>query len=108
MVKKGELLSVFSIGAAGYSLLEILWRGNTHWTMTLAGGICFVGIHLAIIVNLWMHWHVWDYSSQWMNFLGQVCPLFSFFWFVLTFPLLFLSNQINRFFQSHSLELKLR
>ena len=41
MVKKGELLSVFSIGAAGYSLLEILWRGNTHWTMTLAGGICF-------------------------------------------------------------------
>lgn len=89
-------------------------------------GICFVGIHLAniyaralsiwkkcflgstlitivelftgIIVNLWMHWHVWDYSSQWMNFLGQVCPLFSFFWFVLTFPLLFLSNQINRFF----------
>ena len=49
MVKKGELLSVFSIGAAGYSLLEILWRGNTHWTMTLAGGICFVGIHLANI-----------------------------------------------------------
>ena len=43
MVKKGELLSVFSIGAAGYSLLEILWRGNTHWTMTLAGGICFMG-----------------------------------------------------------------
>ena len=49
MVKKGELLSVFSIGAAGYSLLEILRRGNTHWTMTLAGGICFMGIHLANI-----------------------------------------------------------
>ena len=28
MVKKGELLSVFSIGAAGYSLLEILWEGQ--------------------------------------------------------------------------------
>ena len=70
--------------------------------------ITIVELFTGIIVNLWMHWHVWDYSSQWMNFLGQVCPLFSFFWFVLTFPLLFLSNQINRFFQSHSLELKLR
>ena len=49
MVKKGELLSVFSIGAAGYSLLEILWRGNTHWTMTLAVGIGFIGSHLANI-----------------------------------------------------------
>ena len=29
--------------------MEILWRGNTHWTMTLAGGICFMGIHLANI-----------------------------------------------------------
>ncbi|MDD3193603.1 MAG: hypothetical protein PHE47_07115 [Oscillospiraceae bacterium] len=134
MIKKGELFSVFSIGAAGYSMLEILWRGNTHWTMTLAGGICFTGIHLAniyaralsiwkkcllgsvlitivelftgIAVNLWMRWHVWDYSSQWMNFLGQVCPLFSFFWFLLTFPLLFLSNRINRFFQLHSFKLK--
>ena len=131
MVKKEEIVSVFSIGAVGYSLLEILWRGNTHWTMTLAGGICFVGIHLSnihartlsiwkkcflgsvlitivelftgIVVNLWMRWNVWDYSGQWMNFPGQVCPLFSFFWFVLTFPLLFLSNRINRFFQAHSL-----
>ena len=131
MVKKEEIVSVFSIGAVGYSLLEILWRGNTHWTMTLAGGICFAGIHLSniyarslsiwkkcflgsvlitivelftgIVVNLWMRWNVWDYSGQWMNFLGQVCPLFSFFWFVLTFPLLFLSNRINRFFQAHSL-----
>lgn len=49
MVKKEEIVSVFSIGAVGYSLLEILWRGNTHWTMTLAGGICFVGIHLSNI-----------------------------------------------------------
>lgn len=136
MVKKGEMLSVFSIGAIGYSLLEILWRGNTHWTMTLAGGICFSGIHLAniyadtlsvwkkcflgsalitivelftgIAVNLWMRWHVWDYSSQWMNFLGQVCPLFSFLWFLLTFPLLFFSKKIHRFFRTYHLDLKLR
>ena len=136
MVKKGEMLSVSSIGAIGYSLLEILWRGNTHWTMTLAGGICFSGIHLAniyahtlsvwkkcflgsvlitivelftgIVVNLWMRWHVWDYSSQWMNFLGQICPLFSFLWFLLTFPLLFFSRKINLFFHNSSWELKPR
>lgn len=136
MVKKGELLSVFAIGAAGYSLIEILWRGDTHWTMTLAGGICFAGIHLVnicakglsvfkkcllgsalitfvelfvgIAVNLWLRWDVWDYSKQWFHFLGQVCPLFSFFWFLLTLPMLALSRKINAFFQRHQMILKLR
>ena len=65
--------------------------------------ITIVELFTGIVVNLWMRWNVWDYSGQWMNFLGQVCPLFSFFWFVLTFPLLFLSNRINRFFQARSL-----
>ena len=28
------------IGSVGYSLLEILWRGFTHWTMAATGGLC--------------------------------------------------------------------
>lgn len=130
MVHKKELLFVFCVGAVGYCLLEVLWRGTTHWTMALAGGICFAGIHLTniyasslslwrkclvgaalitvvelftgIVVNLWLHWQVWDYSGQWLNFFGQVCPLFSFFWLALTLPLLFFSSRINRIFWSFS------
>ena len=40
LIKKYALF--FSIGGAGYGLLELLWRGYTHPTMLLAGGICFV------------------------------------------------------------------
>ena len=37
--RKLFLLSCF--GMLGYPILEILWRGWTHWTMALAGGLCF-------------------------------------------------------------------
>ena len=33
---------LFSIGAVGYGLIEVMWRGYTHWSMLGAGGICFV------------------------------------------------------------------
>ena len=33
---------LFSIGAVGYGLIEIIWRGYTHWSMLGAGGICFM------------------------------------------------------------------
>ena len=32
-------------GALGYGLLEISWRGWTHWSMLLAGGLCFCCIN---------------------------------------------------------------
>ena len=34
------IVIVFLIGSFGYMGLELLWRGHTHWTMGLAGGIC--------------------------------------------------------------------
>ena len=34
---------MFLIGSFGYGLIEILWRGRTHFSMLLAGGICFCG-----------------------------------------------------------------
>ena len=34
-----EKIVLFSIGAMGYGLIEILWRGYTHWSMLTAGGI---------------------------------------------------------------------
>ena len=106
-----EFATVFGIGGVLYSMVEILWRGYTHWTMTITGGMCFLVLYalhvyavrmpflvrcffgaLAItaaefvagcIVNLWLRWEVWDYSDVPYNILGQVCPLFSFLWLLL-------------------------
>jgi uncharacterized membrane protein len=33
------------------------------------------------IVNIWLKWDIWDYSSEWGNSLGQICPKFSAIWF---------------------------
>lgn len=89
-----------------YVLLEILWRGYSHWTMFILGGICFlfagiqneyieweyplwrqvlnVDVFVIIsefitgcIVNLYFHWNVWDYSNLPFNILGQSCPQFA-------------------------------
>ncbi len=112
-----EQLFVFFIGAAGYGLLEILWRGYTHWTMLICGGICFFLIYhifdilgntpifikaaagsLAItfielvaglIVNVKLGLHVWDYSDMPYNILGQVCLGYSFLWLAVCIPLVF-------------------
>ncbi len=111
MKKLLEFTTVFWIGGVLYSMVEIVYRGYTHWSMTLTGGVCFsvlyflhvyaVRLSFAIrcvlgafavtaaeflagcIVNLWLHWDVWDYSRMPMNLLGQICPLFSVFWLAL-------------------------
>lgn len=110
-----NLLKVFMVGAAGYSTLEILFRGYSHWTMAITGGICFlllyainkrnekapfwlVGLKGALtitlvefivgcIVNLWLGWNVWDYTAYPLNVLGQVCISFTALWFVLSMML---------------------
>ena len=38
-------LGVFLSGGGIYSVLEILWRGYTHWTMAVTGGVCLVLLH---------------------------------------------------------------
>lgn len=112
MPKANAKLILFSIGAAGYGLLEILWRGYTHWSMLGAGGICFMffgtigekfkksGILLkaligsgfitaielifGIIFNIILKKNVWDYSRMPLNLGGQICALYSFFWIILS------------------------
>lgn len=104
--------AIFTIGAVGYGILEIIWRGYTHISMLLAGGICLLGIKfiydffgnhtlfakallasafisaveaiIGFIVNIKLSLNVWSYSSLPFNIGGQVCLLFSFFWFLLS------------------------
>ena len=114
-----ETAFVFTSGALIYWALELLWRGDTHWTMPLAGGLCLVLMYLIAnfmpqplwqkwimsaactttveftldtVVNLRLGWHVWDYSTLAMNFMGQICPRFSLYWLLLAIPAVFFCN----------------
>ena len=35
-------LVLFFMGGTAYMLIELLWRGHTHWCMGIVGGICFL------------------------------------------------------------------
>ena len=86
-----EYLMVFLLGGAGYCLIEVLWRGFTHWSMALAGGgalafiyhigarypesalwqrcaagglmITLVELIAGFVVNILLGWGVWDYRD---------------------------------------------
>lgn len=116
-------LALFSFGAIGYGLIEILWRGRTHWSMMLAGGISFLGLSkiserlkksclfakaiagcvfittieyiFGILFNIILKRKVWDYSKMPLNVNGQICALYSFFWLILSFLFIPLSDKIK-------------
>ena len=105
---------LFFAGGAIYCMIELLWRGHTHWTMYILGGICFVIMGLlnehkfswkdslfvqslisavvitvfefftGCVVNLWLGWNVWDYSHMPFNLLGQICLSFFILWIPLS------------------------
>ena len=97
------------IGGLIYIGIELLWRGYSHWTMFLLGGLCFICLgcineaipwemplwkQVAIgtllitglefitgcIVNLWRGWEVWDYNNVPFNVLGQICLPYILLW----------------------------
>ena len=106
-------LIIFTVGAFGYGLLEILWRGYTHWSMLCAGGLSFCGLSLiaekfqalsrffkavlggalitciefafGIIFNLILKKNVWDYSRMPFNLFGQICAVYSAIWVIISF-----------------------
>ena len=122
MIKKYSLL--FIIGAVGYAAIEVIWRGRTHWSMMIAGGMCFVIFSLVagwlrgrsilikatvcalgvtavefifgVVFNLWLGLRVWDYSSMPMNVLGQICLPFTLIWGVIAILFLPLAEVINK------------
>lgn len=114
---------IFLSGAAGYSIIEYLFRGYTHWSMALTGGACLLTFYfyvrenrrvslflqaavgaciftvfeffVGMVVNVWFGWHVWDYSGQPGNIMGQICPLFSFIWFMLCMGILMIAGNMR-------------
>lgn len=101
-----KYLILFLLGGYTYYSIEILWRGYSHYSMIICGGICFIYAGLqneqvewdypfwkqilrveafilsaefitGCIVNLWLGLNVWDYSGLPGNILGQTCPQFA-------------------------------
>lgn len=115
MQKLKEQLTVFATGAAGYPVIELIWRQSTHWSMALAGGTCLLllynlygkftklslgmkcvlgsGVITAVefvaglLVNCWQNWNVWDYSCFKFHFMGQICLVYSVLWGLLCLPM---------------------
>lgn len=101
---RGSIL--FYIGGTAYMILEFLWRGRSHGSMFLLGGLCFllVGggaskfnkipvpirplLGAGVITGLelitgWLvnqDYKVWDYRDQLFQFQGQICLAFSLLW----------------------------
>ena len=121
-----ERFTVYLLGAFGYGGLELLWRGRTHWSMLLLGGLCFLlmycidtEMHAALwqkwllsavvvttleflcgcLVNLRLGWNVWDYSGMRGSLLGQICPRYFLLWLLLSIPCSGLAAGLKKLFR---------
>lgn len=124
MIKLRKYGVLALIGGIIYGALELICRGYTHWTMVILGGICFVVVGLlneiipwemplavqmlcgcmiitalefgcGCIVNIWLGWAVWDYSDEWGNLLGQICPLYSVLWYFVSLPAILIDDWLR-------------
>ncbi len=106
MKKIGEYLFIWGLGGCIYYIFEHIFRGYSHWTMFLLGGICFLFFYIqgiliqwsdplwmqvlrctifvaamefitGIIVNKWFHLDVWDYSELTFQIFGQISLSFT-------------------------------
>lgn len=107
-------LILFCNGGLLYLLVELLYRGHTHWTMFIVGGLAYIACGLVneifdwdtplvvqmlycsiiitviefiagYIINIKIGMNVWDYSNLPFNIMGQVCLPFMGLWYLLSF-----------------------
>ena len=109
---------LFYLGGAGYYCLELLWRGRSHGSMFVLGGVCFqllgrlgrrlrqagavsravlgagmiTGLELitGLLVN--RDHKIWDYRELPLQYRGQICLMFSCLWM----PLALLGMELYR------------
>lgn len=127
LIKLLRPLILFNIGGLLYILIELLWRGYSHWTMFFVGGICFILIGLinelftfniplitqmtissvlitliefisGCIINIRFNLNVWDYSNMPFNILGQICIPFMILWFFLSVLGIILDDYLRYWF----------
>ncbi|MBE6633655.1 MAG: hypothetical protein E7620_04840 [Ruminococcaceae bacterium] len=112
------------VGGLVYYGLEHAWRGYSHWSMALCGGICaaliyeadkrlppfpllargivgggiitLVELTFGLVLNLWLEMGIWDYSHQPLQWRGQICLLYSLLWCLLATALCGLFHLLRR------------
>ena len=106
---------LFIMGGSLYPTLEVAWRGRTHASMAIAGGLCVclidkicncslqnkslvtrclagagiitgVEFSIGVIVNIVLKLDVWDYSLMPLNIMGQICLPFTLLWTLASLP----------------------
>lgn len=109
-----KYLFLFITFGSIYILIELIFRGHSHWSMFICGGLSAMEIGMlneifkwndpiwlqmlcgsfiitlnefftGIIVNLILKWNVWDYSDMPLNIMGQICIPFMILWFILSY-----------------------
>lgn len=119
-----KYIFLFLIGGFSYFYMEILFRGFSHFSMIICGGLAFIlcGLinqlmHFRVsiiiqmilstliitglefitgyIVNIRLGWNVWDYSGMPYNLYGQICLAYSMIWLLLSLVCIFVDDLIR-------------
>ena len=113
---------LFCLGGGAYTAIELLWRGRSHGSMFLLGGLCFclmgplyrklprvplaikqvlgagmvTALELATGLLVNREYAVWDYRSMPFNFHGQICLNYSLLWMPLALFGMWLNDAASR------------
>ncbi|MBE6803959.1 MAG: hypothetical protein E7528_03540 [Ruminococcaceae bacterium] len=119
-----KYLFLFCFGGLGYGLIEIAFRGYTHWSMIITGGSAFLCLYIinksfestsiykkalvgaliittleltvGLVVNKTFNLAVWDYTNTPINFLGIISLPFCFCWYIISLVVLTMFSTINK------------
>lgn len=110
-----KFVYLFASGSVIYPAVEIVYRGYSHFSMSMCGGLCVCIIDkicnekmknksivkkslcaggmitgtefvFGVIFNKILKMNVWDYSSVPFNVMGQICLPFYLVWSLLSIP----------------------
>ena len=127
MEKLSKYIFLWAIGGCLFYSFELIFRGFSHWTMFVLGGICFLFIYIqgkivkwkdsvfiqvirciifvtsmefitGIIVNKWLDLNVWDYSRLPFQLFGQICLPFMIIFSGLCVLGILISSQLAHWF----------
>lgn len=124
MKKLFKYITLLIYGGVIYYFIELIYRGYSHYTMILVGGLCFICIGLlnelytykislikqmiissvivtviefiaGVILNIWLKLDIWDYGNLRFNLLGQISLRTSVIWFFLALPAIYLDDYLR-------------
>ena len=113
-------LVLYYLGGASYMTLEFLWRGWSHGSMFLLGGLCFTilgklknlrlplpvraafgaasvtALELLTGLTINRDYRIWDYRGMPLNFQGQICLPYTLLWLPVSLMAFFLYDRADR------------